>query len=42
MTEWVAKRFWTDTTADRVDGWHRVLLDGRPVKSPGRRRAGDA
>ena len=37
MTEWVAKRFWTETKADRVEGGFRILLDDRPVKSPGRR-----
>lgn len=37
MTEWVAKRFWTDVTIEEVSGGFRVLLDGRAVKSPGRR-----
>lgn len=37
MTEWVAKRFWTETRVERIDGGHQVLLDGRPVKTPGRR-----
>ena len=37
MTEWVAKRFWTDAASEPVAGGHRIVLDGRPVKTPGRR-----
>lgn len=34
MTEWKAKRFWTDATVEPVgDGW-AVRLDGRPVRTP--------
>ncbi|SLN58890.1 ATP12 chaperone protein [Roseivivax jejudonensis] len=34
MSEWAAKRFWTDATvASEADG-HTVRLDGRPVKTP--------
>lgn len=34
MSDWKAKRFWTETTVERVgDGW-QVLLDGRPVRTP--------
>lgn len=36
MTEWIAKRFWKETTLEHVEGAYRVLLDGRPVKTPGR------
>ncbi len=34
MSEWKAKRFWTDVTVDEVDGGAQVLLDGRPVRTP--------
>jgi chaperone required for assembly of F1-ATPase len=34
MTEWKARRFWTDVTvAEGAGGWH-VLLDSRPVRTP--------
>ncbi|MEM9795554.1 MAG: ATP12 family protein [Pseudomonadota bacterium] len=34
MSEWKARRFWTDATVERVeDGW-TVRLDGRAIKSP--------
>jgi chaperone required for assembly of F1-ATPase len=34
MTEWTAKRFWTEVgVAQEAGGW-RVLLDGRPLKTP--------
>lgn len=37
MTEWKLKRFWQDVTVEgRADG-HHVLLDGKPIKSPGKR-----
>lgn len=36
MTEWVAKRFWTDTAVVATDGGYAIHLDGRPVKSPGK------
>ena len=34
MTDWVAKRFWTETTVEVQDKGFEVLLDGRPVKTP--------
>ena len=37
MTEWTAKRFWTDTVVEATADGHRILLDGRAVKSPGKR-----
>lgn len=36
MTEWKARRFWTDATVEAVDGGFRVLLDGRGVATPGK------
>lgn len=36
MTEWAARRFWSEVTLrERPDGIE-VLLDGRPVRTPGR------
>ncbi|WP_134726450.1 ATP12 family chaperone protein [Paracoccus luteus] len=36
MSEWKARRFWTSATvAQAGDGW-QVLLDGRPVRTPGK------
>ena len=34
MSEWKAKRFWTETTVTEVDGGFSVLLDGRVLKTP--------
>ncbi|WP_306132628.1 ATP12 family chaperone protein [Roseivivax marinus] len=35
MTEWAARRFWTDATAEPMEGGgHTVRLDGRAVKTP--------
>ncbi|SFR59690.1 ATP12 family chaperone protein [Litoreibacter janthinus] len=34
MSEWAAKRFWKETTADEVEGGYAVHLDGRPVRTP--------
>jgi chaperone required for assembly of F1-ATPase len=34
MSEWKAKRFWTETRVADVPGGHTVQLDGRPVKTP--------
>lgn len=31
------KRFWKEVTLGETDGGHRILLDGRPVKTPGKR-----
>lgn len=30
-------RFWREVTVEAVDGGFRILLDGRPVKTPGKR-----
>ncbi|MEM1274203.1 MAG: ATP12 family protein [Pseudomonadota bacterium] len=37
MTEWVAKRFWTDVAIVRTEDGFQLSLDGRSVKTPGRR-----
>ncbi len=34
MSEWTARRFWTDATVEAVPGGHAVRLDGRPVHTP--------
>jgi chaperone required for assembly of F1-ATPase len=34
MSGWTAKRFWTDTRVEEVDGGFTVRLDGRAVKTP--------
>ena len=34
MTEWKARRFWTEARVERVSGGWTVELDGRPVRSP--------
>ncbi|PVA06457.1 ATP12 family chaperone protein [Thalassorhabdomicrobium marinisediminis] len=34
MSEWAAKRFWTEVSVEPVDGGFAVHLDGRPVKTP--------
>ena len=34
MSGWTAKRFWTATRVEEVDGGFTVRLDGRPVKTP--------
>jgi chaperone required for assembly of F1-ATPase len=34
MTEWTAKRFWTEVGVAEEAGVWRVLLDGRPLKTP--------
>lgn len=36
MTEWKAKRFWTEATVAEAEGGFRVLLDGREVNTPGK------
>ncbi len=36
MTEWALKRFWTEARAERGEGGWQVLLDGRPLGTPGR------
>jgi chaperone required for assembly of F1-ATPase len=34
MSGWTAKRFWTETRVEAVDGGFTVRLDGRAVKTP--------
>ena len=34
MSEWKAKRFWTDATVDECGNGFEVLLDGRRLKTP--------
>ncbi len=34
MTEWKARRFWTQATVEEKDGGYEVLLDTRPVRTP--------
>lgn len=34
MSEWEMKRFWTNVSVDQADTGHRVLLDGRKVRTP--------
>ena len=34
MSGWTAKRFWTETCVEEVDGGFTIRLDGRPVKTP--------
>ncbi len=34
MSEWAAKRFWTEATSAPGEGGHVVRLDGRTVKTP--------
>jgi chaperone required for assembly of F1-ATPase len=34
MSGWTAKRFWTETRVEEVDGGFTVRLDGRAVKTP--------
>ena len=36
MTEWKAKRFWKAASVEAAEGGFQVLLDGRPVKTPGK------
>lgn len=36
MTEWKAKRFWTDVSVAEADGGFRVMLDERGVNTPGK------
>ncbi|MBF9035786.1 ATPase [Rhodobacterales bacterium HKCCE2091] len=37
MSEWAAKRFWTEAQVEPADGGYALKLDGRPVRSPGKR-----
>lgn len=34
MSTWKAKRFWSEVSAEQVDGGWRVTLDGRQVRTP--------
>ncbi|MEO0356987.1 MAG: ATP12 family protein [Pseudomonadota bacterium] len=34
MTDWAAKRFWTDVIVTELDTNYAILLDDRPVKTP--------
>lgn len=34
MSDWAAKRFWTDVTVEREHEGFGIRLDGRPVKTP--------
>lgn len=36
MTEWTAKRFWRDVRLEETGGGHAVLLDARPLNTPGK------
>lgn len=37
MSDWKAKRFWTDATVVQVDQGYSIELDGRPIKTPAKR-----
>ena len=37
MTEWAAKRFWTDVAVTDATGGFGIALDDRPVRTPGKR-----
>ena len=34
MSDWAAKRFWTSTDVQQIDGGFTVVLDGRSIKTP--------
>jgi chaperone required for assembly of F1-ATPase len=34
MSDWAARRFWTETTTAETDGGYEVRLDGRRVRTP--------
>ncbi|MFX0541767.1 ATP12 family chaperone protein [Roseovarius sp. S4756] len=34
MSEWAAKRFWTEATVTEGENGYGIALDGRPVKTP--------
>lgn len=36
MTEWAARRFWTEAAVEETEDGHIVALDGRPVRTPAR------
>ncbi|MGZ9810948.1 ATP12 family chaperone protein [Pseudoroseicyclus sp. H15] len=37
MTEWAAKVFWSEVAIEVGEGGWHVMLDGRPVRTPGRK-----
>lgn len=37
MSEWAARRFYKDATVQEEDGGFTVRLDGRPIRTPGKR-----
>ena len=37
MSEWAARRFWSDVAVERVEGGFGVFLDARRVMTPGKR-----
>ncbi|RZW04410.1 MAG: ATPase, partial [Rhodobacteraceae bacterium] len=37
MTEWAPKRFYKDAAVAAEDGGFAVRLDGRPIRTPGKR-----
>lgn len=37
MSEWAARRFYKEATVEEEDGGFTVRLDGRPVRTPGKR-----
>jgi chaperone required for assembly of F1-ATPase len=36
MSEWKARRFWTEVTIRQVDSGHEVMLDDRSLRTPGK------
>ncbi|MDO5370031.1 ATP12 family chaperone protein [Paracoccus sp. (in: a-proteobacteria)] len=36
MSEWQARRFWTESAVEPVPGGYEVRLDGRPLRTPGK------
>lgn len=36
MSEWKARRFWTDVSIRQVDSGHEVMLDDRSLRTPGK------
>ncbi|SDD61005.1 Chaperone required for the assembly of the F1-ATPase [Paracoccus isoporae] len=37
MSEWAARRFWTEAASEPAEGGYRVTLDGKPVMTPGKK-----
>ena len=43
MTDWRnLKRFYTEATAIKMDDGFSVALDGKPIKTPGKKKLGGA